>query len=635
MKGAFVAASAASLIGAVAASHQGHVGFHNRRGFYGSAPVGTAVGTGALYPSGEVCSVYTSTYTGEGGWVPKPTPYAVNSTVYLAPSPIPTPTSSVVVVPVPTPEVTICPTPGTYTFPASTIVVTETTTVCGAETTVVPPGEHTYGGVTTSVVTETTVTCPYATVSTAGSTTTSVILTTTYVCPSAGEYTFGATTSSYSETATVVYPTISTFTPGTYTHPETTVTIVRTSEVFVCPYSPSTTSEVYVAPSSSVVAYATPSSSAAVYSAPTYSVPAYSAPAPVYSAPAKPVYSAPAKPVYSAPSKPVYSAPSKPVYSAPAKPVYSAPAKPVYSAPAKPAYSAPAYSAPAKPKPSASYGGTPLHKTNGNQWAMTYTPYTEQGGCKSASEVMYDIGVIKNLGFTTVRTYSTDCGGLENIGAACTEHKVLMILGVFIKDKATFESGCDEQVSDIITWGKQGNWGLVAMVVIGNEAIFHEYCTAGELAAYITKAKAKITAAGLPSTVPFTTTDAVSSILEFGSELCGAIDVLAANVQPFFTSSVYAAKAGEEVKKQLDAISVVCPVAAAKGLYNLESGWPTGGEQNGNAKPGKQEQKDAIKNIIEVCGDSSVIFSYGNDAWKAPGQFGVEQTWGCADNLSI
>ncbi|KAF2801888.1 glycoside hydrolase [Mytilinidion resinicola] len=613
MKGAFVAASAASLIGAVAASHQGHVGFHNRRGIYGSAPVGTAVGTGAPYPYGEVCSVYTSTYTGEGGWVPKPTTYAANSTVYLAPSPIAAPTSSVVVVPVPTPEVTTCETPGTYTFPAKTIVVIETTTVCGAKTTVVPPGEHTYGGETTSVATETTVTLPYATTSSVGSTITSVILTTTYVCPSAGEYTFGATTSSYSETATVVYPTISTFTPGTYTHPETTVTIIKTSEIFVCPYSPSTTSSVYVAPSSSVVAYVTPSSKA-VYSAPAYSAPAYSAPAPVYSAPAKPAYSAPA-------------------YSAPAKPAYSAPA---YSAPAKPAYSAPAYSAPAKPSaPSVSYGGTPLHKTNGNQWAMTYTPYTESGSCKTASEVMYDIGVIKNLGFTTVRTYSTDCGGLESIGAACKEHKVLMILGVFIKDAATFESGCDEQVGDIITWGKAGNWDLVAMVVIGNEAIFHEYCTAGELAAYITKAKAKIQGAGLPSTVPFTTTDAVSAILEFGSALCDSIDVLAANVQPFFTSSVYANKAGEEVKKQLEAISVVCPGPAAKGLYNLESGWPTGGEQNGNAKPGKAEQRAAIKNIIEVCGHQSVIFSYGNDEWKAPGQFGVEQTWGCADNLAI
>jgi len=502
--------------------------------------------------------------------------------------------------------VTTCETPGTYTFPASTITVTETTSVCGAATTVVPPGEATYGGVTTSVVTATTVTCPYATVKTIGDVTTSVIETTVYVCPSAGEYTFAATTTSCSETETLVYPTVSTFVPGTYSHAETTVTIVKTSEVFVCPYETATSSskEVYVAPSS------------AVYTAPAYTAPAYSAPA--YSAP---VYSAPAH------SAPAYSAPaySKPAYSAPA---YS---KPAYSAPA---YSAPAYSAPVhsvhKPKPSASYGGKALHpiNTKTNQWAMTYTPYTEEGDCKPASDVMSDIANIKELGFTTIRTYSTDCSGLENIGAACEAHGLLMIIGVFIKE--TGISDCYEQVNEIIAWGK---WELVAMVVIGNEAIFNKYCTAEELAAFIKACKTKMLAAGCPSHVPFTTTEPVSSIIEVGAALCDVIDVVAANVQPYFTSSVVAKEAGVFVKGQLALIAAVCPEAAANGCYNLESGWPTGGNDNGLAKPGKTEQHEAIQSILEVCGEQSVVFSYHNDAWKAPGPLGVEQTWGCADNL--
>jgi hypothetical protein len=50
-----IAASAASLIGAVAASHAGHAGFHNRRGL---------LGTGTAYE--EVCSTYTTTWCGEG-----------------------------------------------------------------------------------------------------------------------------------------------------------------------------------------------------------------------------------------------------------------------------------------------------------------------------------------------------------------------------------------------------------------------------------------------------------------------------------------------------------------------------------------------------------------------------------------
>ena len=53
MKATFFAASAA-LLGSVAASHQNHAGFRNRRGL---------MGTGVIYE--EVCSTYTSTWYGE------------------------------------------------------------------------------------------------------------------------------------------------------------------------------------------------------------------------------------------------------------------------------------------------------------------------------------------------------------------------------------------------------------------------------------------------------------------------------------------------------------------------------------------------------------------------------------------
>ena len=495
----------------------------------------------------------------------------------MTPSPLPTSTSTCAV---PTPEVTTCPTPGTYTFPAKTITVTESTTVCAATTTVLPPGTHTYGGVTTSVVTSTTVTCPYATVSTSGSVTTSVILTTTYVCPEAGEYTIGATTTSVSETETCVYPIPTTYAPGTYTHSETTVTIVKTSEVFVCPYETSKAPSSYVAP--------TP----APYSA----KPAYSA-SPVYSAPA---YSA--SPVYSAPA---YSA--SPVYSAPA---YSA--SPVYSS--------------VVATPSASYGGTGKIVTKGNQWAMTYTPYTNTGSCKSAGEVMSDIESISEKGFTTVRVYSTDCSSLQNIGTACEAYGLYMIIGVFIDQ--TGISGAQPQVQAIISWGK---WELVSMIVIGNEAIFNGYCSASDLAAFITSSREAFQAAGCPKDIPVTTTEPLSTLQEYGSQMCYALDVMGANIESYFNSGVSPSGAGDFVLGQLELLAKICPEVAEKGCYNLESGWPSAGTANGAAVPGKSEQKEAITSILEQCGKQSVIFSYENDLWKAPGAYGVEQSWGCAD----
>jgi len=538
---------AAALVGAAAAAHQGHAGFHNRRGHYGSAPVGTA---SALY--GEVCDVYTHVYTGEGVWA-KPT-YAANTTTST-----PLPTSTAVLVVYPTPEVTVCPTPGTYTFPASTIVVTDTTTVCGAATTVVPPGEHTYGGVTTSVVTSTTVTCPYATVSTSGSVTTSVILTTTYVCPSAGEYTFAATTASCSETETYVYPTISTFVPGTYTHDVVTVTIVKTSEVFVCPYETSTKT-----------LYATPSAVAS--SAPAYTTPAYTAPA----------------------------------------------------------YTAPAYTPKAKPS-AAHYGGTGKHITNGDKWAMTYTPYHSdaKGTCKSASEVMVDLEKVKNAGFTTVRLYSTDCDGLESVGAAAKAHGLYIIMGVFIK--ADGIPACNTQVNAIISWAKVHGWSIFSLFVIGNEAAFNGYCTVEELAAFIKATQQQFIAAGCPSSIPFTTAEPVSEIIEHGATLCPVIQVMAANIHAFFDPNTDAAHAGDFVKGQMDIIAKICPEAAANGCYNLESGWPSAGKTNGKAVPGKSEQKEALDSIVAATKGATVVFSPFNDLWKEEGAYGVEQSWGCLD----
>lgn len=157
-----------------------------------------------------------------------------------AESPVETPSET----PAPTPEVTL-PTPGlstytapgTYTVPATTLTVTDTTTVCGATSTNLPSGSHTFGGVTTVVETATTVTCPYATVKPSGSTVTSVIETTTYVCPSAGTYTIAPTTTSVPADTVVVYPTPATYTPGTYTNPGTTVTVTNTDYTYVCPFT--------------------------------------------------------------------------------------------------------------------------------------------------------------------------------------------------------------------------------------------------------------------------------------------------------------------------------------------------------------------------------------------------------------
>jgi exo-beta-1,3-glucanase (GH17 family) len=459
---------------------------------------------------------------------------------------------------VPSPHVTSYPTTGTYTIPATTVTLTTTETIPYPTSTVCAPGKCTYGGVTTSVTTNTIVTCPYAHTTTSNGVVYSTITQTTYSCPSSGLYTIGPYTTTVTDTYTVEYPTVTYYNPGTYSAPEKTVTVTKTNEVYTCPYET-----------------------------------------------VKPTYTP--KPSTYAP-KPSTYAPKPP------KNTYVPPPKPTATA-----YQAP----PHKPK----HHSPPVHKphtgpvVNGDQWAMTYTPYGNDGQCKSSSEVASDIAIIASKGFTTVRLYSTDCDTLPSVGSACEAHGIRIILGIFIDSSGI--SGAREQLDDIMSCGK---FDMVDMVVVGNEALFNGYCTTSELAALIIEVRSSIRGAGCNA--PVTTTEPLISLQEYGGDLCHAMDVVAANLQPYFNADTSAADAGDFVAGQLELVGKVCPGLEA---YNLECGWPNAGGANGAAVPGYSEQAEAIKSIVAKVGSKTVIFSYQNDAWKSSGLNGVEPHFGCID----
>ncbi|KAF2650141.1 glycoside hydrolase family 17 protein [Lophiostoma macrostomum CBS 122681] len=325
-------------------------------------------------------------------------------------------------------------------------------------------------------------------------------------------------------------------------------------------------------------------------------------------------------------------------------------------------YSAPAYSAPAygggvsvsayeaKPSHSASYGSSSSSSssgstgsyaatgrivTKGGKWAITYTPYTSEGECKSASEVQGDIAKIAEMGFTTIRSYSTDCGVFENVVPTASEHGLKVIYGIFLEGggsggKGPGSSYANDQLQEIIDNAPKDS---VALLLVGNEAIFNGYTTAEELAVYIDEVREKLQGAGFPKEIAVSTTEPVDIWESYGAALCDHIDLFAAQVHPFFTSKVSASEAGSFAKEQLEQAAAVCPEAAAKGKYITEIGWPSAGEANGNAIPGVSEQKEAIESILKEVGEEACIFSFQNDLWKAPGAFSVEQSFGCSDVL--
>jgi exo-beta-1,3-glucanase (GH17 family) len=293
-----------------------------------------------------------------------------------------------------------------------------------------------------------------------------------------------------------------------------------------------------------------------------------------------------------------------------------------------PAAAAPAPAASASaPAPAAAPGNNIV--TNGNQWAMTYTPYDSTGNCKTADVVSSDLAAIKAKGFTTIRLYGTDCSGLTNVGGAAVAQGMKIILGIFIEGSGI--AGAQSQLGQVTAWGSQGsNWASVVMLVVGNEAISQGFCDGPSLAGFISQAKSALQAAGAGN-VPVTTTEPLNILMANKDALCPVIDVVAANLQSYFNGGIEASQAGTFVASQLQLVAQQCP---GKTAYNLESGWPSGGSSNGASVASPEAQQAAIADIVAKVGQNTVIFSYSNDGWKQPGSLGVEQFFGCAQYFS-
>lgn len=263
----------------------------------------------------------------------------------------------------------------------------------------------------------------------------------------------------------------------------------------------------------------------------------------------------------------------------------------------------------------------------GKRYGITYSPYTSDGQCKSKSDVQKDIAEIKARGFNAVRIYSTDCNSLEYIGVSAEAVGLKLIVGVYIDQSGI--SAAQPQVDALVQWAK---WNIVDLIVVGNEALMNGWVDVNSLAGFITSAKSAFQQSGYTGHI--TTAEPLNIWQQHGSVLCSAVTVVGGNVHPFFNSQVSPLNAGSFVKQQLDLLTGICPALNAPAI-NLETGWPHGGNANGLAVPGAVQQITALLSIANEAGDRSVFFSFDDDLWKQPGQFGVEQSWGCLTVFSI
>lgn len=246
---------------------------------------------------------------------------------------------------------------------------------------------------------------------------------------------------------------------------------------------------------------------------------------------------------------------------------------------------------------------------------ISYSPYTNSGGCKSQSEVASDLEALQD--FSIIRLYGVDCSQVENVLQAKGTNQKLF-LGIYYMDQIA------EGVATISSAvSSYGSWDDIYTISIGNELVNSGSATVSQVGSYVSTGRTALTAAGYTGKV--VAVDTFIAVIN-NPGLCEFSDYMAVNAHAYFDYYTVAEDAGSWVLKQIQNVYSACD--GKKNVLISESGWPSQGDTYGVAVPSKANQELAIASIKESCGTDTFLFSAYNDYWKNPGIHKVEQYWG-------
>ena len=260
--------------------------------------------------------------------------------------------------------------------------------------------------------------------------------------------------------------------------------------------------------------------------------------------------------------------------------------------------------------------------------SLTYSPYNNDGSCKSADQVFSDLSQIKAKGVSNVRIYGTDCNSLGTVQPAAAKLGIKINQGLWIT--AAGVDSLDAGLQLLINYGKTNGWDIFNYITIGNEAIHSDYCSVEQLIAKIKSVKQALKDAGYSGQV---TTSEPPVVFENSPDLCtqSGIDFVGINAHAYFDQYASAQTAGSFVKGQVQLIQNVC---GTNNVVVTETGYPSAGKQNGNNIPSPENQRIAIQQILDEMNGQVTVLSSFDDMWKNPGPYGIEQSFGIIDILA-
>lgn len=258
---------------------------------------------------------------------------------------------------------------------------------------------------------------------------------------------------------------------------------------------------------------------------------------------------------------------------------------------------------------------------------ITYSPYSgssqASSSCKGADEIADDIRKIHNKGFNRVRLYATDCNQLSVVGPVASKLGMQIIIGIFVNSPSSADSDFAKQLQAIKDYISVNGAGNIDALLVGNEPFSGQHATVDQIASYLSQAKAAFP--NLKVSCPMTH----GELIQYGGQLCGLLDVVAAQIHPFFSSSyVSPAASGAYVESEMSLMSAIC---GNKPVFVSECGYPSGGGTWLSQIAGIFEQESAISSIRGSAKANHItIFSSSSDDWKmGPGVQMYETKFNC------
>lgn len=268
------------------------------------------------------------------------------------------------------------------------------------------------------------------------------------------------------------------------------------------------------------------------------------------------------------------------------------------------------------PSPSSSGSYNPPH-------GIVYSPYSDDGSCKSSSTVESDLQMINGKGIKHIRTYGTDCESLKSVLSVSKSLGISVNQGLWMSSEGP--DSLDDPVSDLIDYIKENGDDVFDFITIANEAVITNFCSVDQLLSKIKSVKKQLQDAGYNGKV---TTAEPPVSYNIHPELCdddSPIDFVSINPHSYFNADIDASQAGSFIMTEKKMVEKSCP---SMKVLITETGYPSKGDTNGKNVPSEENQSKAIKSILdETDGDITILTTY-NDFWKDPGPYNIEQYFG-------